>query len=182
MTKRIKPNAARIISGAAKNKRLLVGEFSRAVTGRIKQTIFDLLGKNVIEANVLDLFAGSGSFGLEALSRGSRRAVFVDQEFAAREILNKNIINCNFTTQSEIHIRDVVKFIRQTNDKFDLIFADPPFPTADEFPVHLLLKVSLPSTLIVLRLPLSVELKKPESIKLIYEKKLGRSKVYFLQT
>lgn len=96
----------------------------------VKGSIFDTLYSEVQESVVLDLFAGSGAMGLEALSRGASRAVFVEQEKTILRALTTNIERCGFSDQSVIHRGDAVRFLEkaiQSGSKYDIIFADPPY-------------------------------------------------------
>jgi 16S rRNA (guanine(966)-N(2))-methyltransferase RsmD len=96
----------------------------------VKGSVFDTLYGEVQGARVLDLFAGSGSLGIEALSRGAREAVFVEQDQKAVRALRKNLQRCGLTASAEVIRTDVVKFMeRLIGNKagFDIIFADPPY-------------------------------------------------------
>ena len=121
----------RIISGLAKGLRLAAPKsfLVRPVADKVKGAIFNILG--VIEGeSVLDLFAGSGSVGLEALSRGASRAVFVDALPASLAILRKNILQCGFSSQASIvrgRVPLVLKFMARRSERFDLVFVDPPY-------------------------------------------------------
>jgi 16S rRNA (guanine(966)-N(2))-methyltransferase RsmD len=130
--------------------RIIAGEFRgrplasardhsiRPTTDRAKQTIFDILS-NRLELEgllVLDLFAGTGSLGLEALSRGARHVVFVEKNKSSLTILEKNIRSVHCEGRSTIHCADVFWFLKHTAQSFDLIFADPPYklPAIGELP------------------------------------------------
>ena len=130
----------RVIAGRWKGSKLRAGKFEgfRPVTDRIKESVFGTLGENVFSANVLDLFAGSGSFGIEALSRGAAMAVFVEWSSPIVQILHNNLrkIKCE-PSEYEIIISDAFKVLpalRKRQLKFDLIFVDPPFrkPVANQ--------------------------------------------------
>jgi 16S rRNA (guanine966-N2)-methyltransferase len=117
----------RITSGTAKNKRLkapAMAEF-RAVQEVAKQAVFSILGDKVVGAQCADLFAGSGNMGLEALSRGAAWCDFVESDYEATEILDKNIQNCGFGDQSEVYRREAGKFAANIEKKYDLVFMDP---------------------------------------------------------
>lgn len=120
----------RIITGTAKGCRLKApgGGDTRPTADRIKESLFNILGPMVCGRKVLDLFAGTGSLGLEAISRGSLRSVFVDQATAA--ILRENISRTRFGEQSEIMGGDVFSAMRRlerAGRSFDLVFCDPPY-------------------------------------------------------
>lgn len=121
----------RVISGLYKGRILkTVKDLSvRPATDRVKQTLFDMLANRLDfdGATVLDLFAGSGSLGIEALSRGAAHVTFVeDDEDAAMHIQN-NIQMLNCENQMSLIENDAVSFIHRCQDTFDLIFADPPY-------------------------------------------------------
>lgn len=121
----------RIIGGLYRGRSLSsVRDLSvRPVTDRAKQTIFDMLSHRLdfegIE--VLDLFSGSGSFGLEALSRGARTAVFVDKSKQSLHVLEGNIESLGCQSQCTVYMADVFWFLKNTKRSFDLIFVDPPY-------------------------------------------------------
>jgi len=118
----------RIIAGKAGSIPLQVPKsLTRPTTDRVRESIFSSLGESIIEAAVLDLFAGSGSLGIEALSRGAQSAIFVDTSREACEIIKQNLEKANLsggTTQNN----DVRSFLsNRAKGEFDLIFADPPY-------------------------------------------------------
>jgi 16S rRNA (guanine(966)-N(2))-methyltransferase RsmD len=122
----------RVISGSAKGKKLKApaGLNTRPITDMIKEALFNVLGAKVPNAKLLDLFAGSGSVGIEALSRGAQSVVFVDNSVEALKVVKENLNNCSFTREYHILRNDVFKalgLLKRHNSKFDLIYVDPPF-------------------------------------------------------
>jgi 16S rRNA (guanine966-N2)-methyltransferase len=123
----------RIISGTKKGMTILSprGESTRPITDRVKKSIFDVLYKyNLIEDRfIADLFCGTGSFGLEALSRGAKKAVFVDMDRRAIEILRKNIAKAGFAAQSRVVCANAFKVGASATEeqKSSLVFVDPPY-------------------------------------------------------
>lgn len=127
----------RIISGTARGRKLLApgrrfGDVIRPTSDRAREALFSIIGDQVIDANLLDLFAGSGAIGLEALSRGARAAVFVDMNQQVLELMRVNIEKCGFCENSTILRRDLTKglsFIQTLKPRlcFDLVFFDPPY-------------------------------------------------------
>ena len=121
----------RIITGSAKGKRLLTleGDATRPTSERIKGAIFSSIQFEVAERRVLDLFAGSGQMGLEALSRGAARATFIDASREAMEIVKKNSRGCGFFDASHFLVSDFRNYIRKAagREQFDLVFIDPPY-------------------------------------------------------
>jgi 16S rRNA (guanine(966)-N(2))-methyltransferase RsmD len=98
----------------------------------IKSAIFNILGDSVIDKNVLDCFAGSGSLGLEALSRGAKFCLFIDKSKSASNIIHLNLKSLKFDDKANILTIDLLnlhKKIRDLEDKFDISFFDPPYFT-----------------------------------------------------
>jgi 16S rRNA (guanine966-N2)-methyltransferase len=121
----------RIIGGESRGRRLYIpGTASvRPTADRIKEAFFNILG-SVDGKSFLDLFAGSGSMGLEALSRGALKALFVENNRALAEAISKNIAACGFGGNGEILTFDYIKAIRhlvKRSEGFDILFADPPY-------------------------------------------------------
>ncbi len=101
---------------------------TRPVTDRVKESIFSSLAGRVGEARVADLYAGAGSFGIEALSRGARSVTFVEHGRRAIEALRTNLDALHL--EGVVVRRRVEDFIADTDDRFDLVFCDPPWPLA----------------------------------------------------
>jgi 16S rRNA (guanine966-N2)-methyltransferase len=124
----------RIIAGRAGGIRLDVPKRQvRPTMDRVKAAIFSSLGESVIDAHVLDLFAGTGALGIEALSRGASSARFVDHDREAVAAIERNLAKTKF--DGRVLKRDVFDFLRQpvSTQRFDIIFADPPYEkTRDE--------------------------------------------------
>ena len=121
----------RIITGIAKGKRIetLEGEATRPTSERIKEALFSSIQFDIEGRRVLDLFAGSGQLGLEALSRGAISASFVDSEREAMEIVKRNARSTGFFDCSRYIVSDWRNYIRKAagKDKYDLVFVDPPY-------------------------------------------------------
>jgi len=122
----------RVISGTSKGRRLstLRGQTLRPTSGRIKESIFGILGKEVEGKVVLDLFAGTGNLAVEALSRGAKKAFLVERGRQALRLIQKNLSRCGMEGLSEILPDDACRAIRileARKESFDLIFIDPPY-------------------------------------------------------
>lgn len=120
----------RVISGTARGTNLysLEGNDTRPTLDRVKESMFSIIQTWIPEARVLDLFAGSGALGIEALSRGATSAVFCDKSYKASEILRKNIEKTHLEEKSIVITKDYIKALEQIeNQKFDIIFLDPPY-------------------------------------------------------
>ena len=124
----------KIITGSAKGKRLatLEGEATRPTSERIKEAIFSSIQFDVEGREVLDLFAGSGQMGLEAISRGAASAMFVDNAKEAIDIVKQNAKSVGFFGNSRFLVSDYRNYIRKASGReiFDLIFIDPPYALA----------------------------------------------------
>lgn len=122
----------RIIGGSCKGKKLksLRGLKTRPTAGRTREAVFNIISQHIPNAMVLDLFAGTGAFGLEALSRGAATAVFIDKDRSALSIIEKNIASCYMEQRSRIIGWDIVKNIKcieNARPPFDVVFMDPPY-------------------------------------------------------
>ena len=121
----------RIVTGSAKGKKLvsLEGDATRPTSERIKEAIFSSIQFDVEGRHVLDLFAGSGQMGLEALSRGAEKATFIDLSREAMEIVKQNSKITGFFDVSHFLVSDWRNYIRKASgrEQFDLVFVDPPY-------------------------------------------------------
>ena len=119
----------RVISGTARGLKLesLDGLSTRPTLDRVKESIFNMLFDKTIDSYVLDLFAGSGAMGIEALSRMSSHCTFVDCEQKAINIVKNNISRARFEQKSTVINSDFEKFLTTTTDKYDIVFVDPPY-------------------------------------------------------
>jgi len=141
----------RVIAGSAGGVRLAVPKRGvRPTMDRVKGAIFSSLGEAIFGARVLDLFAGSGALGIEALSRGAASAIFVEHDRQSAEAIKKNLAKTNL--KGRVRHQDVFDFLRQrsTAEKFQIIFADPPYERAhrgESFTEKLLSNESLPRLL-----------------------------------
>ncbi len=119
----------RIIGGKHRGRKLAefsVGEI-RPTSDRAREALFNILTPKIVGAEVLDLFCGSGSLGLEAVSRGAGRAHFNDISKNSLTVLNKNISALSEGGQCVVTNRDFSEFLSRTSDRFDIIFIDPPY-------------------------------------------------------
>ncbi len=121
----------RVIAGEAKGRTLVApkGTGTRPATDRIRETLFAILEPSLPGARVLDLFAGAGTLGIEALSRGAARATFVERGAAAIDALRKNIAGTGFSDRADVVAANVLAFLDRTGPaaSYDLVFLDPPF-------------------------------------------------------
>lgn len=123
----------RVIAGSAKGIILnsLAGRSTRPMLDRTKEAIFSALGfDNIVQTNVWDMYAGSASLGIEALSRGAKFALFTDSSNSAVQIIKTNLAKTHFLENSKVMIMDCNKMLNREGldyEPFDLIFCDPPF-------------------------------------------------------
>ena len=119
----------RVITGIARGRRLVAPEGLdvRPTADKVKEGIFSAIQFQIDDAYVLDLFAGSGQMGIEALSRGAKRAVFVDSSSKSISCVNENLRNTGLARQAEVITRDSYDYIKMTGQKFDIIILDPPY-------------------------------------------------------
>lgn len=121
----------RIITGSARGAVLqtLAGERTRPTAEKVKEAIFSALQFDLEGRSFLDLFAGSGQMGLEALSRGARRAVFIDESREAMDIVKANAKKTGFFEKSHFLVSDYRNYLRKAagSERFDIVFIDPPY-------------------------------------------------------
>lgn len=119
----------RIISGKWRGRRLAAFESNeiRPTTDRVKETIFNMIGPDIVDSTVLDLFAGTGSLSFESLSRGAEKVLAVDKGSDAKKIIEKNKKIIGVGEGFEFRSDDVLRFLSGEQEGFDFIFIDPPF-------------------------------------------------------
>jgi 16S rRNA (guanine(966)-N(2))-methyltransferase RsmD len=125
----------RVVAGAYGGRRLTAppGDATRPTSDRVREALFSVLGASVQDARVLDLFAGSGALGIEALSRGAASAVFVDRSPRAVEAVRANLAALGI--EAEVHRVEARAWLRTASaraDTYDLVFLDPPYRRAGE--------------------------------------------------
>jgi 16S rRNA (guanine966-N2)-methyltransferase len=178
----------RVIAGEAKGRTLVVprGGGTRSATDRIRETLFAIVEPELEGARVLDLFAGAGTLGIEALSRGAARAIFVERGGEAVKALRKNLMATNFVARSEVVAANVIAYLdSRPRGPFDIVFCDPPFadvPVAEATLRHEGLRsATAPDALVIARahgkhLPVL-----PASLQVAREKEIGEEKLLFLR-
>ncbi len=118
----------RVVTGKAKGRKLkpVPGGETRPITDRAKSALFNILGEEVVGARFLDLFAGTGQVGIEALSRGAAEAVFVERSPAALRTIRENLARTGLTGSARVVRADVFSFLRGKPEPFDFIYIAPP--------------------------------------------------------
>lgn len=127
----------RIEGGTARGRNLITpnGHTTRPTDGRTREMLFNTLGHRVVEARVLDLYAGSGAIGIEALSRGADFVCFIENDFAALRAIKENLKILGWEKRALVwngNARSAVGKLFDNGEKFDLIVADPPFTHPEE--------------------------------------------------
>lgn len=123
-----------IIAGQYKNRKIITpkGDDTRPTSSRLRESLFNICQTYIEDADFLDLFAGSGSVGFEALSRGARHATFVENNREAVHCINKTIESLGIENQTDVRSGDVFAILERLtkhNKSFDIIYADPPYDT-----------------------------------------------------
>ena len=183
----------RIISGDFRGKKILEpkDDSTRPLKDLTKESIFNILNHsnkikiNLEISNVLDLFSGVGSFGIECLSRGTKYVTFVENYYGVLPILKENLLRLKSVENYEIIKRDINtdNFFLELNRKFDIIFLDPPYK--DKNIKNILLNINNKQILnkngvIIIHRHKNEKDLLPENFKIIEEKKYGLSKIIFL--
>ncbi len=122
----------RIISGIARGTKLetLEGLDTRPTLDRVKEALFSIIQNSIYDANILDLFSGSGALAIESISRGAKKAVSCDSSKKAIEIIKQNVKKTHFEDKIKIIHKDYKKCLEELKgEKFDIIFLDPPYRT-----------------------------------------------------
>lgn len=119
----------RVITGKARGVALKTpeGMLTRPTTDRVKEALFSIIQFDLPSAVVLDLFGGTGQLGIEALSRGAKRAVFVDQRQEACDLIKENLRRTRLSQDARVVRSDYLQYLQRCADKFDIILLDPPY-------------------------------------------------------
>lgn len=121
----------RVITGSARGRKLeqLSGDDVRPTTDRVKEAVFSIIQFNIQGRRFLDLFAGSGQMGIEALSRGAAEAVFVDNRRESVEVVKRNLKTTGFDKNSRVIPMESISYLSANREPFDIVFLDPPYGT-----------------------------------------------------
>ncbi|WP_094546506.1 16S rRNA (guanine(966)-N(2))-methyltransferase RsmD [Petroclostridium xylanilyticum] len=180
----------RVISGSAKGHKLksLKGMATRPTADRIKESLFNIIAAYLPDAYVLDLFAGTGSLGIESLSRGAEFVVFVDKNPMAVRIISENLLHTKLNEKAKVYNCDWSEYISRFSNaerKYDIIFMDPPYSKGFIIPV--LQKIwqkqllSIEGMIIVEREKGDVIPELIEGLKIVREQHYGRTVITFIQ-
>jgi 16S rRNA (guanine(966)-N(2))-methyltransferase RsmD len=179
----------RVIAGSHRSRLLkqVPSKDTRETSDKIRGAVFNSVGSNIIDAKVLDIFAGSGAYGIEALSRGASKVLFNDVKQIAVQTIKQNLSDLDLLEQSEVHQQDYTKLIQmleQLKYKFDIVFMDPPYSLdIYEDTVNKLYPILNQGALLVLemngeRIIDSASLNKYQIIK---EKQYGNKKIIYIE-
>lgn len=178
----------RVIAGKAKGRTLVVprGGATRPATDRIRETLFAILEPEIADARVLDLFAGAGTLGIEALSRGAIHATFVERGREAVAALRKNLAATHFVDRASIVEANVLSFLNEPPvEPFDISFCDPPFADvelANATLAHPGLAAALPArALVVARFHRKHPPTPPPTATVVRVKEIGEETLLFLR-
>jgi len=178
----------RVIAGEAKGRTLVVprGGGTRSATDRIRETLFAIVEAELEGARVLDLFAGAGTLGIEALSRGAAHATFVERGAEAIKALRRNLATTSFDARSEVVAANVIAYLDSgPRGPFDVVFCDPPFADvgiAEATLGHDALRSAVaPGGLVVMRAHGKHVPSVPASVHIARVKEIGEEKLLFLR-
>lgn len=119
----------RITGGTGRGRKLKApgGERVRPTSDKVKQALFNILGQRVLHSVFLDLYAGTGGIGLEALSRGAEKVLFVDDSRKSVLVIKKNIEQTGFGERAQVVTSRAESFLKKASGQFDIVFLDPPY-------------------------------------------------------
>jgi 16S rRNA (guanine966-N2)-methyltransferase len=183
----------RIIAGRARGRRLAVPPGAvRPTKDMVREAVFSALSARnaIVDASVLDLYAGSGAYGIEAISRGAARALFVESERAAAATIEQNLATVGFDADGRVVHSRVGTFVGgplPASGPVDLVFADPPYDVADDEVVALLGALTTPGWLapdavVVLERPTGAAIEPPTGLRATWERTFGDTLVLFLRS
>jgi len=173
----------RVIAGVARGVPLVVprDRGTRPITDRVKETLFAILGNRVPDARVLDLYAGSGAIGIEALSRGAAHATFVDRARTALAALHTNLDRTRLAAMARVEAADVERFLRETSDgPWELVFVDPPYEErAIVAPLRAAVPHLAPGASLVAKHFWRTELPEVEGLEAVRQRRFGETMLTF---
>jgi 16S rRNA (guanine966-N2)-methyltransferase len=175
----------RVIAGTARGVPLAAprGTATRPITDRVKETLFGILGDRVPEARVLDLYAGSGAIGIEALSRGASSVDFVERDRSALSALRANLERTSLGDGAVVHPRDVDAFLAsEGGGSWDIAILDPPYETrAIVAPLRALVPHLAPSASVVIKHFWRTEQPEVQGLEVVRQRRFGETMLTFLE-
>ena len=175
----------RVIAGEAKGRTLVAvkGGGTRSATDRIRETLFAILAGRLEDARVLDLFAGAGTLGIEALSRGAASATFVERAPEAIAALRRNLATTKLEGRAEVARSDVLTFLGGHIGTYDLVFCDPPFADVEllgRVLAHDGLRTAAADGLVVARVLRKHPPALPEGLRVVRDHRVGEESLLLL--
>ncbi len=174
----------RVISGSAKGHRLKTPKVRdlRPTQDAVRKAIFDILDDMVEGTKTLDLYAGSGALGIEALSRGAKRCLFVESNQNACKVINDNLNHTKLAGKGRVICRSVNQFLSELPDKdIDLAFLDPPYALGNIIPIfQKLVPLLKEGALLVYEHAKTTQVPKVEKLRIIDKRIYGTTKVTFM--
>jgi len=179
----------RIISGSARGVRLemVPANITRPITDRVKEALFNIIGGDIIDSTFLDLFGGTGSVGIEALSRGAKYVKFIEINPIAQKTINKNLLKTKLSENAVVTLMDAAQYLQTTvGESFEYVFIAPPqykgiwldiLYLLDEFPYH----VTNDGWIIIQIDPIENTTIKMNNFNKIDERKYGSTLLIFFQ-
>jgi len=175
----------RVIAGTARGVPLVAprDRGTRPITDRVKETLFAILAERVLEARVLDLYAGSGAIGIEALSRGAAHATFVEKARLALVALQTNLERTRLRELAEIDVSTVERFLDQANgEPWDLVFLDPPYEArAIVAPLRAVVPHLAPGAAVVVKHFWRAEVPNLEGLRTTRQRRFGETMLTFME-
>jgi len=186
------PRRLRVIAGSMRGRRLVSppGEHVRPTKDFVREAVFSALDSRgaIVDANVLDLYSGTGALAIEALSRGATRALLVERDRAALDAVDHNIDQLGLADRARVQRADVAAVLAGPPPReapFHLVIADPPYDTEDASIAGLLASLAAPGwlaadALIVVERPARTEIVVPEGLRACWERTFGDTLVFFV--
>ncbi len=175
----------RVIAGTAGGIVLLAprDRAVRPITDRVKETLFAILGARVLDARFLDLYAGSGAIGIEALSRGAAAATFVERNRAATKVIDANLARTRLVAATSVHAEPVERFLsRPPEERFELAVLDPPYADhAILAPLAALVPWLAPGATVVVKHFWRTPVPAPPDLVAVRERRFGETTLTFLE-
>jgi 16S rRNA (guanine966-N2)-methyltransferase len=174
----------RVIAGTARGVPLTAprGDATRPITDRVKETLFAILGDRVPDARVLDLYAGSGAIGIEALSRGAERVDFVERDRNAMRALRSNLERTRLEGNAAVHELDVERFLASVEGEWDVVVLDPPYEVrAIVAPLRALVPHLAPGASVVIKHFWRTEAPDVEGLAVTRQRRFGETMLTFLE-
>ncbi len=180
----------RVISGSARGTKLssIDSLSTRPTQDRVKESLFNIIFDKIYECDFLDLFAGSGAIGIEALSRGANFAVFCDISKESLKFVNENLIKTKLIDRAKVYNLDYKNYLEKTKEKFDIIFIDPPYKADISVDAIRMIKeneVLKENGFVVIEtdeyLRDKSELEKIQGIEILDHRKYGRANLIFIR-